>query len=644
MIGVRMDDSANFLDVPPDASIEFKLENPIFADIDQLSPGSYTMPFTLPGGDVSPTNSKELKNPDIIENIEAFTKQGAKVFYDGNLFKKGKIKAKTVNGDQITANFIFGLSTVSDEFKTKKLRDIVAENIVISSTSLVKKVYVKSNPEILNNPEVWPVGSMHAIIVNGKTYDQGNYTDVATAIDNNTDFPLVSAEVVAVGTSPGGFDAPYIVISALTDPNNPLTDLAVGPADGTNYLTDPERGVFLVNKFLMHAEIGGPELEDYYDEFWDFLEDYFTGAYPDDKLRFPVVFNQGRLYNGVTTLDGTQPLNLIRNSPTFSDTIFQPQNRNGIAPFVRMRYVLDQIADYFGFAWEGDFYELVDDEDMLIWNPNNLDQFKPYIGTEDFRFWKRSFNVKDLVPDVSVVDFLKAIKSRYNLATYLNESTGKVRMCMREPIAKSSDFDDLTKYCSELRPIDDLSVTGVRLSAQKDSDDKIAIEDTHTIGDAEKVYTSTMSALSTSSSIQGPPLSPASSVPFSDHVTGQLSGPAASQAAGDKFQLRVFYYRGLFDNGELEYPSASINATTFDEQFAGVNGIYVNFWKRWLAYETRRKSGNAEIALPFRTLKNFDWEVKRRFDRNNYMIKSMTFTMNANGRISPVKAELFTMR
>jgi hypothetical protein len=239
----------------------------------------------------------------------------------------------------------------------------------------------------------------------------------------------------------------------------------------------------------------------------------------------------------------------------------------------------------------------------------------PFIGKElSSIFWKRSFNVKDLVPDYTIVDWLKAIEDRYNLAIFYNENTGKVAMKMKESFAKATSYNDITSLCGADTPGEDLSLTGIKLSSTREDKDEDAVDDFYTVGKAEKTYNSQLSCLTSVVDIKHP--------------------------AATDFKFRVFYYKGLISNGTFNYPSASTIAVNFQDSFTG---IYEYFWKRWISYEINRKCLNVEINFELSDVKSFDWTVKRRFNGSDYFIKSMDFSLTNTG-ITKSKAVIYTMR
>lgn len=617
MIGLKID--GQIAELNPDTRIDIKLVNPLFNE-ETLSPGSYTLPFDMAGGEVSPINASIFKNIDVIESQEKFTRRDAAVFFDGVLFKKGKIKAQTVSSSMITSKFTFGLSSISEEIKTKKIRELLAEEIVIDASNVAKKIFVKPR---FTTP--------FPLIVNGKTYESDTLANLAAAINANTDIPKVTATVITTGNSSGGLAAPYMILQSTDSPNDPHAELSVELEGGLNQLYDNTTGAANGHKWQVHTELGDVNLNAYYDPFWTLLQGYFTGAYPTSKIRFPVIFNEAssnpnKLYNGIR-LEAAAPA-LIRNTPSSLNS-FNCFNANSLHPFVRVKYLLETIATYFGFQFEGDFYTSADTDQMLIWNPNNLDLNMKFVGGRSFNFWKRSFNVKDLVPDITVVEFLRGLATRYNLAIYPNGN--KVRIVQREPIAKATLFSDVTKQCSPPAPGEDLSISGVKLSSKKESKDLFAIDDIYNLGEPEVKLETIISTLNRTRSISGV-----------SYVNGTLTGPLAYHPPEDKFELRLLYFKGMVNNGSMSYPEAGINAINYNDQFSGATGLYEKLWKRWLMYELKRRSVPIEIDFSFAELKNFDWEIKRRFDRCNYLVKSLDFSLE-NTRITVCKAVIYSM-
>jgi hypothetical protein len=262
---------------------------------------------------------------------------------------------------------------------------------------------------------------------------------------------------------------------------------------------------------------------------------------------------------------------------------------------------------------EGDFYELLETEDILIDNNQTLDLLQDFIGNNKFAFWRRSFNLNEFVPDMSVVDFFKGLQSRYNLAIYYNDNSRKVRMQMRETMAKGYTYDDITSICSPVDGIDDQRVAGYVLRTKKESSDDFSVEESFTIGDAEAEQPILCGRIQRVQSkiVDG----------------GVLTGPYVSRKNAEEFGLRVFHYKGIQSNGAYNFP----------------NNLYTKFWQYWGMFDQNRLIVKLKVNFPLRRLLYFNWELKRRFDRSNYIVKSLDIRIT-NGGIEVTNAELATMK
>ena len=624
MIGVKLEGFNKHLQLKRDTTISVKLENPIFGDGDNLSPGSYSLPFDVPGGDESPENAAMLKNPDVLENAESYaiSKALLEVSEDENLipFKSGELRVRSSIDNNINTNFNFGITSISPEFKTAKLRDILNENVVISASAVNKKIYAK--PKDANS---------YSIEVNGKVYT-GSYFTIQAAINADAELmedtleyvPFSNVETTA--PSPKGLSAPYLIIrmaqifsDMITPPNystDPFIPLVVKrPAD----TTDP------LDAYQYEGDLGT-----YYDGFDSFMAGYINGSYPTSKIRFPLTFN---LDTFNTVAEGDKPQKwtefvnavdsggLVKNDPNAA--IFK--NTNSLQPYIRLQYVLDRISTVFNLEYEGNFYTNSDIMERLLDNSELLDYPLEFVKGQKFIFWKRSFNLANLVPDLTVVDFLKAIASRYNLAVYVNELTGKLRMTFREPLVKSYVYEDITAMASPIKSNDDIRTTGIKLTVKKDDADALDVDDSVTTGNAED-DTEIKCGHIINSRTYG--------------LDGKIvSGPRVSRKAGDKFTLRLFQYTGLTSTGTFSYPSAATTGNTFIDKFSA-GTLYSTYHAYWVQFLMNRKLVKLNVAFPLRMLTRIDWELKRRFNRNNFFLKSLDLRVKNTG-VEVTSTELY---
>lgn len=626
MIAIQLDGDSEFIDTTPSTSVSITLENPILGNAEKLSPGSFSFPFDLPVGDASPKNSAKLKNPDVLENNAAYQLQKASLFVSETVtdaplpFKSGNLKTQTLSGNKASVYFTFGLNSLSSEFKTAKIRSIISETFVISSTQISRSIYVKN---------LWSSGQ-HSLEINGIVFTDDSLSGLLALINN------------------------YYFDNMVVDGNIwlPLSEMVDGYLH-IRLARDVNSGGFILTQYSMnpltpfYVKTGEDDVQNwsikvfdmtgYYNDFQTFLNGYISGAYPNDKIRFPAMFNANLYgtdaYRDGELINGVNASGIIRNNANWGFDNGQPgvvKNVNSIQPFVLLKYVLDKTAQTLGFAWEGDFYDSLTTEHILIDNSQTLDDLQDFVGAKKFAFWRRSFNINEFVPDLTVVDFLKALQSRYNLAIYYNENTRKVRLQKRELIAAGSNYDDITGICSPVEGIDDQRVAGFVLRVKKETNDALSVEESLTIGEAETELPIACGRIQQQQSaiVNG----------------GVVTGPYVSRENGADFNLRLFHYKGIVNNGVYSYPAAGIHGISFNESFSDLgNNLYKAFWQYWLQFQSNRLVVKLKVNFPLRRLLNFDWELKRRFDRSNYLVKSIELSIN-NSSVSVSDVELYTLR
>lgn len=630
MIGIKLEGDSDFLELGPDTSISLKFENPILGGPDKLSPGSFSYPFDIPAGDISPSNAAKIKNPDVVENNQAYSLQEAGLYFDGIPFRKGNLKSTTSTKDKASSYFTFGMNTISPDFKTTKLRSVMAESIVIASSDIIKTVYVKKT-----------TGTDFKLSLNGTEYTFPNTLfgigtgSFATGVDclaktldkPNEWWPVIS---VGVGPTPGGITGTFLQV-------NLKQYFTFAPGDiQSRDCTDP-----LIE---MHVALGDGEfpgehqvesnLDTYFSEFQAFMSDFVSEPYPHDKFRFPVVFN-ANLYAADAIKQG-EGINLfetgsfLMNDPNWgfdNAAQLQVRNYNSIQPFLLLKYVLDRIATVFGFTWTGDFYNHPEVANILLWNTAPLDVPQKYIGESKFVFWKRSINLADLVEDITVVEFLKRIQSRYNLSVFFDDLTKSAKIAFREPIAKSLQYEDITSISSPISNYQSERLHGYIIKVEADPTDLFSIKEELTIGDTpDEIVDIACGRLFNEG------------IALIDSVP--VYGPRVSQKILEKGMTRVFHYAGLIDNGDYTYASALISGPDVPES---LEDLHAAFHEIWLLFEKNRVLVKLETAFPLRSLLQFDFELKRRFDRNNYLVKSIDVKLKNTG-LEVSSLELYSMK
>ena len=640
MIEIEIVGTGEVLDLYPSTRINLKLFNPIFGD-DNIIPGSYTIPFDIPGGDESPKNARLLKNPDVIENPEARLHQTAILYIDGIKYKKGRLSTVKAGSKVINCKFTFGIATISESIKTTTITEICNEEVVMASNSYTKKIYL----ECLEAPNAAFPDTISSIVVNGVTYEAtdqsgagvvkingafiavpGGDGTVATtnkayviAINNNTDDPRANAINSGSGFTVQPFSSPGDINSILS------VDLPTGQAT--------------------HWTIDASTFEgEYNNDIITFLNNYISATPADDRLRFPMKVNTGlygdeRLkhrygffnFNLINyNYSGAFVLNSVRDDLI---TNLRPKNRTSISPHVTLKWVMEEIATHFGITYEGDFFTDPDYPKILFEHSNTLDIRMAFIGSVDWLPTRRSFNVNEFLPDLTVTELFKSIQSCFNLAVYLNERTGALRFQKRDPIISLTAYVDITNLCSPT-PGPDLEVDeGIRMERTKDGNELTALADVFEVGTTGKKIENKVNSLFIQNDTK---ISP-------DHGIGSASAaafniPSSKRVLSQSIPLTFIFY-ALKNNGS-NYSTANIHLNDGNFTLPGASGLALKRWKKYLTFLLNRKSIPVDIQFEVSQLIDIDWETNYRFDRVNYLINTLDVTLTMTG-VETTKAELY---
>jgi hypothetical protein len=623
MNGIQIGDE--FLDLSKDTTVDLVLRNPIFGD-DNIILDSYSLPFTAPGGDACEKNSRLLKNPDVIENIEASRDiPGVRYWYDGIFLKKGKLQVDNANErDKYNLNFLFGLATLPDDFKTAKLADICSEVMTLADNAYTKKV------SIICRTTTMP--GTYTIVINGRPYSATNNNDLAFAI--NADLTEPRAKAIYVPTPHPDYAAEsgnYFTIEPFANADNILTPFTIELEGILTSWSDPN---VIIDPSEFEEEYNGP--------IKDVLDTLFYQATPaDSRLFFPMIWNGG-LYEDakIKTRLGTHygVVNAVysgdgyfMNKPAdleyaLNRAGWDSFNGSSLAPMVRLSWVMEEIAEHFGIQYEGDFFDDPDYGKAFFYHSNTLDIEIPFIGSTGVNWIasRRSFNLNEFVPDWTALDLFKSLQNRFNLSVYYNERTNKIRFQKRNGIVQSLAYTEISHIASPAAPPKLNQLKGIRIEAEKDSDDKLAVDDFYSTGEPGTTIKTQISGMAAQGTVMS-----VYSLPLSDR-RADTSIPGV---------LAFYQWK---DAGAYDYPSANINLADGDFKFSGVTGLIENRWKSYVNFLLKRKLVTIKCDFDVPDFNRLDWEHKVRFDRLNYLYNTIKIKLT-NRRIEAAEVEMYTV-
>lgn len=257
-------------------------------------------------------------------------------------------------------------------------------------------------------------------------------------------------------------------------------------------------------------------------------------------------------------------------------------------PFVRAKYIFDQIAAASGLSFTGAFYNSDDFFDACVFSNYAVDFVRQDYIVDNIYYlncFLSAFNLANSVPDLSARDYIFLICEFFNL--YPDEHGTDIILKRRRdqltaPKMNFSDWID-PAYKMTIRP-----QRGVTLRFLRDPADGVIVSDQlddYTIGTGEI--------------IQEVKVSPIQEQTLLDSVTDtywrlchvRMRGSSGELDLGTTATpLRLFFNRGeQLDADALAYQMSSHLDTAMDDsstgdlsmEWDGANGLYEQLWKGW---------------------------------------------------------------
>lgn len=611
MISIRIQDS--YLTLYPTTRISLRIYNQIFSDNDFIK-GDYSLGFDVPGAEDAPENAALLGNPDVVQQDFVPRRIAATLLLYGAHYENCLITTTKTTPKSYTIALLFGLATIADDFKTKKLRDLLAGQTRTIQGARRRIIYLK------------PVGSLpYRITVNGQLFESSiSLLHLANQISVPSGYVNVVADHVTSTNTSLGVSPPFLQVLARNPAN--VTEDVTYRNDYELYVDAAEDTATERNKWYVEAE----DEDTYHTQVQNFMAPYLTTTPPDEALSFPTVFNNKTYGDELVQDNWVQNAwynNLaVTNDANYGVTYSKPfvvKNLNTIHPFIRLRWMLDQIADYFQISFEGDFYTDEILNNKLIWNSMPASFAQAFIGKRKYIVHKQSFDLSELVPDISVIDLLKALQARYNLAIYQNPDNKNIVLRRRDAVWKNFFYNDITHLSSPKSEIENQFLAGFSLKSLRDTGDADSVDDVITIGSKVELEIEAK-------------CSGIYSYIFSGIFIGVgFGGAKVSAPIKDKAPLRIFYDAGrLTYLDSTHYRGSNISQAGLpDEKFTGSNGLYEKEYKAYLRSRAKQKEIKLNCSFNLIDLFRIANEVKLRYDRTDYLYREIIadFTMTGLG-------------
>ncbi len=438
MIGIKLV-GGDFLYIPPTTSIRMEFFSSVFYD----EQGSYSYPFTIPIRE----NAYKLGFPEDLRNANAVGKKfEVEIWRKNNFWKRGIMRIRTISGKNYSVNLNTDSSLLADRIADVKLRDLEFDGEREIRPGLYLKMVLTGSGTtgtVSIRIGIDSTGSLEKSVSFNTSINQ-TLQYLAQEFNNDT------AGRASVGLSDFTVDGDILKVYSTVEneaPRHVSIPGDAGPGRGWD-TTDP----FNTGDIIDHMNLAAAGTSDNYD--WTFF-----------PVKNPDFYSNNDDYIGY--------VNYYENDTFVSGTFEYP-----ITPFPYMLYVLRKCFNENGLNLLGGFLSDADIKQLVIYNNYALDNILINAVTGDpyTNNWTDKINLQNHVPDISVGDFIKAVKTFFFLAYFYNNEKGEVTIKTLNEILTSPDHEDWTDIASPVTSEEANESDGFILSPKQDSADDVIKE------------------------------------------------------------------------------------------------------------------------------------------------------------------------
>lgn len=295
-------------------------------------------------------------------------------------------------------------------------------------------------------------------------------------------------------------------------------------------------------------------------------------------------------------------------------------------PYVYMTYVIQKVMDYLGFGIESVWFSEPETQCRVLYNTQALTSFTE-ITLENPVI---SVKISEHVPDMTIAEFIKAIRKYYALDIDFDALRGTVSMTPFKTIETSSDYVDWRAYqTNDVVRIERPNGQGWKVTFEEDNADKLYKElnpiTEFYVGDGEQNYPVPIGTLPMAR--QAAEGRGALWVIPEAKQAGNLRGRFYAKSENfsntyppkNEYKLRILAYRGIQKtlNGN-DYPMLS--SDVFDvkgnrigelsDNPALISSVYYQYLKPYLLFRDQSRQIQQTLLLPITALAGYKLSKK----------------------------------
>ena len=399
--------------------------------------------------------------------------------------------------------------------------------------------------------------------------------------------------------------------------------------------------------------------------------DYFnwslTHFYPEVDFSMPQITNLD-YYDPQATNPELQAYNLIFPDGKLHKTTSDGTQRTILIPFLYLKYVLNKLAESFGYRLEDEFFTSSTElSRLVIYHSVNLSEV--IFGLQQLYYCR-------FVPKVKVSEFISGLEKWFNCSFHADSKQRVIRIVSNRDVLLHSEMVDFSDNILSISQEIPDQITGFRFLLGPDSGDKVYQAQL----DAEKGITDYIrGVVDTFSEIppypftwlgdiyyivdtnswwqlgvnpisfliewiqlpNGPALTDKFFYRWGDDknkfetIFSSLSDKFGMVSCGnlgtdkDKITPRLFWV-GMTGGWGTPYLLRGLAYDgNFSLRYTGSNGLFNLYWKDWVDWiMNTRKSVKIEKQMDFIELKNMDFTKRYRMNGINYLVSEISVTLN----------------
>jgi hypothetical protein len=449
--------------------------------------------------------------------------------------------------------------------------------------------------------------------------------------------------------------------------------------EGTLYMNKGNFNFAIKDLWLNRIDLGSKEFTSE-SEAINYFNLSLSHSYPQVDFSMPQIENSDFLDPPATDAE-LQAYNLIFPDGKLHKTTTDGKGRTLLLPFLYLKYVLNRIAENYGYRLQDDFFSSMEQlSRLVIYHSVNISEL--FFGLQQLYYCR-------FVPKVKISEFIAGLEKWFNCSFHVDSMRGVIRIVGNKEVLLHSEVFDFSKNILSIAQEIPEEITGFTFMLGPDSGDKVyqakldsekgitdlirgAVDsisqippypyiwlgDTYYIVDTDSWVQLSVNPISFLIEWQtlpnGPVLTDKLFYKWGDDKNkfetsfSSLSDKFGIVSCGnlgtdkDKTTPRLFWVGQSGWWGQPQQLRGLTYDVTFSLRYTGSNGLINLFWKEWVDWIMNdRKSVKIEKQMDFIELKDLDFTKRYQVNGINYLISEVSVTMTQSS-IRSAQLKCFT--